>query len=224
MQAFIFDLDGTLIDSLADIAEAVNRALAEHGFPTQPLALFPKFIGEGVATLVERAVPPEVLPKLDVPSMIADYQRHYGDTWREKTRPYDGMLEAINALRAAGMRTAVISNKPDRFTTLCCAHFFPAGSFDVVRGARDGVPRKPNPRAALEVATALGVTPGQCAYVGDSGIDMEFAVKSGMFPVGVLWGFRDEAELRNGGAKTLIKSPQELIKLLRNGAALEKSR
>lgn len=224
MQAFIFDLDGTLIDSLADIAEAVNRALVEHGLPTQPVALFPKFIGEGVGTLVERAVPPDILLKLDVPTMVADYQRHYADTWRDKTRPYDGIPEAIHALRAAGMKIAVISNKPDHFTRLCCAHFFPAGSFDAMRGAREGVPRKPHPQAGLELAAELGVSPDRCAYVGDSGLDMEFAVKAGMFPVGVLWGFRDEAELRANGAKKLIGTPQELIKLTGDCAASEKSR
>ena len=213
MKAFIFDLDGTLIDSLADIAEAVNRALDERGFPRQPLELFPQFIGEGVHKLVERAVPPEVLPKIDIPSMIADYQRHYDCTWRDKTRPYEGIAEIIGALRADGMKTAVLSNKPDRFTKLCCDHFFAHGSFDAVRGAREGIPRKPHPQAGFDLAEELGVRPDECVYVGDSGLDMEFAVNTGMFPLGVLWGFRGEAELRANGAARLVKNPDELLAL-----------
>jgi len=214
MKAFIFDLDGTLIDSLADIAEAVNRALEERGFPRRPLELFPRFIGEGVHKLVERAVPPDALPVIDIPAMIADYQRHYAGTWRDKTRPYEGIAEAIGTLRAGGMKTAVLSNKPDHFTRLCCDHFFAHGSFNAVRGAREGVPRKPHPQAGLELAEELGVSPDECVYIGDSGLDMEFAVNTGMFPLGVLWGFRDEAELRANGAARLAKNPEELLALL----------
>ncbi len=211
MKAFIFDLDGTLIDSLADIAEAVNRALDQHGFPRQPLESFPQFIGEGMGTLVERAVPSDVLQTLDIPSMIADYQHHYADTWREKTMPYDGITEVISALRASGVKTAVLSNKPDYFTKLCCDHFFAPESFDSVRGAREGVPRKPHPQAGHELASELGLSPDVCVYIGDSGLDMAFAVNSGMLPVGVLWGFRSEEELRANGARKLISTPQELL-------------
>jgi phosphoglycolate phosphatase len=214
MKAFIFDLDGTLINSLADIAEAVNRALEERGFPPQPLELFPQLIGEGVHKLVEHAVPPGVLPTIDIPSMIADYQRHYAGTWRDKTRPYEGIAEVIGALRASGMKTAVLSNKPDHFTRLCCDHFFAHGSFDAVRGAREGVPRKPHPQAGFELAAELGLSLDECAYVGDSGLDMEFAVNTGMFPLGVLWGFRGEAELRANGAARLVENPDELLALL----------
>lgn len=214
MKAFIFDLDGTLINSLADIAEAVNRALDERGFPRHDPRVFPQFIGEGVHKLVERAVPPEALPAIDIPSMIADYQRHYAGTWRDKTRPYEGIPEVIGALRARGMRTAVLSNKPDHFTRLCCGHFFAEGSFDAVRGASDGVPRKPHPRAGIELAEELGVSPDDCVYVGDSGLDMEFAVNAGMFPLGVLWGFRGEAELREGGAGRLVARPADILSLL----------
>lgn len=214
MKAFIFDLDGTLIDSLADIAEAVNRALDQHGFPRQPLESFPQFIGEGVGALVERAVPADALPALDIPAMIACYQQHYADTWREKTVAYDGIADVIRALRDRGIITAVLSNKPDSFTKLCCDHFFAPGSFAAVRGAREGVPRKPHPQAGLELASELGVTPDECAYIGDSGLDMEFAVNTGMLPVGVLWGFRSENELRACGARTIMNAPQELLTLV----------
>ena len=127
-RAFIFDLDGTLIDSIADIAEAVNRALEDHGFPRRPREAFPKFIGEGVQKLVERAVPADALPRIDLARVMQDYLRHYADTWRRETRVYDGLPEVISSLRQRGMKTAVLSNKPDHFTRLCCDHFFAPGS------------------------------------------------------------------------------------------------
>ncbi|MCE9518855.1 MAG: HAD family hydrolase [Verrucomicrobia bacterium] len=214
MKAFIFDLDGTLIDSLADIAEAVNRALDQHGFPRQPVECFPQLIGEGVGTLVERAVPPDALHTLDISSVIADYQHHYADTWRDKTKPYDGITEVISALRSRDIKTAVLSNKPDHFTKLCCDHFFAPDSFDIVLGAREAVPRKPHPQAGFELAAELGVSLNECLYIGDSGLDMAFAVNSGMLPVGVLWGFRSESELRAHGASRLMVTPQELLSLI----------
>ncbi len=214
MKAFIFDLDGTLIDSLADIAEAVNRALDQHGFPRQPLESFPQFIGEGVGTLVERAVPSDTLHTLNIPAIIDNYQQHYADTWRDKTRPYDGIVDVITALRTRCIKTAVLSNKPDHFTKLCCDHFFAPGSFDIVLGAREGVPRKPHPQAGFELAAELGVSPDDCVYIGDSGLDMMFAVNSGMLPVGVLWGFRSETELRAHGAGKLMATPLELLALI----------
>lgn len=213
IKAFIFDLDGTLVDSIADIAEAVNRALEEHGFPRRPLEAFPKFIGEGVHRLVERAVPAEALPRIDLPAMMADYLRHYGDTWKRETRVYDGLAPVISRLRERGMKTAVLSNKPDHFTKLCCTHFFAPGTFDLVLGARENVPRKPDPQAGHEVARILGVATAECIYVGDSGLDMQFAVRSGMFPAGVLWGFRNEEELRANGAARLIANPEDLLSL-----------
>ncbi len=213
-KAYLFDLDGTLIDSLADIAEAVNRALDEHGFPRRPLHLFPEFIGEGVHKLVERAVPAHALATIDLAGMTASYQRHYGDTWHDKTAAYAGIGDVIRALRAGGLATAVLSNKPDHFTKLCCDHFFPRGSFDAVRGAREDFPRKPHPAAGLELARELGVAPAECVYVGDSGLDMQFAVNAGMFPLGVLWGFRGEDELRASDAGRVVARPEDILSLL----------
>src|SRR5436190_1279372 len=143
MKVFIFDLDGTLIDSLADLAEAVNRMLDDHGYPRAPLSVFPQYIGDGVRALVTRALPPDVLDKEDIDARVADYQKHYLDTWHDKTRPYAGMMETLDDLVAHGIKLAVLSNKPDHFTKLCCAHFFPKVPFAPVLGARADVPRKP---------------------------------------------------------------------------------
>ncbi len=214
MKVFIFDLDGTLIDSLADLAEAVNRMLDDNGYPRAPLSVFPKYIGDGVRALVTRALPQQVLEKEDIAARIADYQRHYEKLWHEKTHPYAGMVETLDELGARGMKLAVLSNKPDHFTKLCCAHFFPNIPFAPVLGARDGVPRKPDPHSALEICRELGAAPADCVFVGDSGIDMQTAVNAGMLPVGVRWGFRSEAELRENGARELVSHPDDLVCLI----------
>ena len=214
MQALLFDLDGTLIDSLEDLADAVNDMLTEHGHPARPLSLFPQYIGEGVRILVERALPEGSRSAAEVDACMADYQKHYEATWNKKTRPYAGMQETLTALRARGLKLAVLSNKPNRFTQMCCSFFFPAGSFDWVLGARESVPRKPHPAAALEIAEKLGVSPVDCAYIGDSGLDMDMAHNAGMAAVGALWGFRGEAELRAHGAQHLIAHPVDLPTIL----------
>ncbi len=213
MKAFIFDLDGTLINSLEDLADAVNLMLVEHGYPQRPLELFPQFIGEGVQKLVEQALPPEAKTSVNLAALVADYQRYYEATWKNKSRPYEGIADVLKTLRQRGLKIAVLSNKPHHFTQLCCDEFFSVGSFDAVLGARDGVPRKPHPQAAHELASQLGVSTSDCAYIGDSGLDMQFAVNAGMLPIGVLWGFRSEDELRENGAQHLISRPDELLGL-----------
>ena len=214
LKAFIFDLDGTLINSLADLASAINRMLAKRGYPKRDIALFPKFIGEGMRQLVERALPEEARDAATIDACLQDYVAEYQDCWHEQTAVYEGMTEVLNQLKAQGLPIGCISNKAHGFTQLCCAHFFPAITWDVVFGQRDGVPRKPDPAAAHEAAALLGVAIEECAYVGDSGIDMEFAKSAGMFAAGVTWGFRSEAELREKGADRLFASPPELLTLV----------
>ncbi len=214
MKALIFDLDGTLIDSLDDLADAINMMLTERGYPTHPREVFPLYIGDGVRSLVERALPPEALKTLDVEACVADYQRFYLATWDQKTKPYPGIMEMLTELKARGLKIGVLSNKPHKFTVLCCDHFFPAGTFDFVLGARDTVPRKPHPAGALEIVEQFGITPAECGYIGDSGIDMETGVRAGMLPIGVLWGFRSEEELRANGARKLVSKAQEIVGLV----------
>jgi phosphoglycolate phosphatase len=167
-----------------------------------------------VRALVSRALPQHVVEKEDIDARVADYQKHYADTWHSETRPYAGMQETLDDLTARGMKLAVLSNKPDHFTKLCCKHFFPGVPFGPVLGARAHVPRKPDPHAALEICRTLDVKPGDCAFVGDSGIDMATAVNAGMLPVGVRWGFRGEAELLEHGAKELLSHPDDLVCLV----------
>lgn len=209
-KACIFDLDGTLINSLEDLAEGVNRMLDDHGYPRQLLSIFPHLIGDGVHSLVKQALPQEVLDKEDIDARVADYQKHYQSTWNQKTHPYEGIVDVLNHLKEHGIKVAVLSNKPQPFTELCCQEFFPNFPFDAVLGARPNVPRKPDPQAALEIAQSLGVTPQECAFVGDSKFDILTAVNAKMFPVGVLWGFRDKEELVTHGAKALASTSHEL--------------
>ena len=210
LQAILFDLDGTLIDSLADLAESVNRMLDDHGYPRQDPALFPEFIGDGMAKLVERALPEKARTPENIETCVADYALHYKKLWKSQTRVYDGVLEAIAYFKERDIRVGCISNKPHLFTVKCCSHFFPMHTFSVVFGQRETVPRKPDPAAALEAAAILDIPVECCAYVGDSGVDMAFAKSAGMYAIGALWGFRSEKELREYGADLLVKTPAEL--------------
>lgn len=213
ISTYIFDLDGTLLDSIADLADAINRMLAENGYPQHPLEAFYKFVGDGAKALVERALPPEALARGELDARVADYQRHYAVTWNLQTRPYEGIVALLEELGRRGCRIAVLSNKPQGFTTLCCKHFFPNIDFAEIRGARDHVPKKPDPTAALEMLKEFQTTPQESAYVGDSGVDMEMANRAGMIPIGVRWGFRGEEELLANGARHLISHPAELLSL-----------
>ena len=211
LQAVIFDLDGTLIDSLADLAEAVNRMLDDRGYPRREPELFNEFVGDGVRQLVQRALPSGIDDEATVAACVAEYQRHYEDLWHDKTKPYQGIEEALAELRLKGFKLGVISNKPHRFTVLCCNHFFGEAFFDAVFGQRDDVPRKPDAAGAVEMAGIFGVDIRRCAYVGDSGVDMKFGVNSGMRRVGVRWGFRSETELLANGAEVLVSQPKEIV-------------
>ncbi len=208
LHAILFDLDGTLIDSLADLAEAVNRMLDDHGYPRRSPKLFPEFIGDGMAKLVERALPVKARTPEIIDECTAGYALHYKKLWKSQTRVYDGIQEAIDYFKAREIRVGCISNKPHLFTVKCCSHFFPMHTFSVVFGQRETVPRKPDPTAALEAAAILDIPVENCAYVGDSGVDMAFAKASGMFAVGAQWGFRSAKELRDNGADILL-APDE---------------
>lgn len=200
-KAVFFDLDGTLIDSLADLGEAVNRMLVDLGLPRHAAEAYRAFIGEGARRLVERALPEAVRGDEElVKRALALYQEHYGSCWHEQTRAYPGMPELLADLQRAGVPLGVISNKPDAFTRLCTAHFFPGTAFAVVLGQREGLVRKPDAAMAHAAAGRLGLKAEACVYVGDSGVDMRFAHAAGMRAVGVAWGFRDREELVANGA------------------------
>ncbi len=206
--AVVFDLDGTLLDTLEDLAASMNRTLAAHGFPPHPVDSYRYFVGQGMASLA-RAAAPEGTPGEALDSVRRGMEADYAEHWAVATRPYPGIPEAIAALRGRGLPLAVFSNKPDRFTKIVVERFFPAGAFAHVQGAKEGVPMKPDPAGALEIARELGVPPERTAYVGDTDTDMKTGAAAGMYTVGVEWGFRPEL-LRDNGAVVIVARPEDL--------------
>jgi phosphoglycolate phosphatase len=213
-RATIFDLDGTLLDTLDDIANAANSVLAARGFPPHPNASYRRFIGDGVLKLIVRALPATHQDETTVEACVRAYVQEYERTWNALTNAYAGVPEMLDALVARGLKLAVLSNKPDRFTQRCVDELLAKWTFDVVLGASDQFPRKPDPASAIETAKRLGVPPADCLYVGDSGVDMQTARAAGMSAVGALWGFRGQEELLKDGAQLLIEQPSEVLALL----------
>ena len=215
-RGIIFDLDGTLLNTLADLAGAMNSALAANGLATHPVIDDHKyFIGDGVATYVLRVLPPERRGDEELMARLtADYRAAYAAGWNVKTRPYDGAVELLVELARRGMRAAVFSNKPDDTTRLTVAEFIGAERFEVVRGAMDGFPLKPDPAGALAIADEMGIDPAELAYVGDTATDMATAKAAGMFAIGALWGFRTREELAGAGAAALARTPPDVLTCL----------
>lgn len=209
IDAVVFDLDGTLADTLEDIAAAMNYALGRHGLPERPADDYRDLVGEGVLRLVERALPPE---RMDLRGpVLADLGAYYVEHMLDRTRPYPGVPEMLDAL---AIPAAVLSNKPQAATTSMVERLFRGHRFAVVRGGLDGVPLKPDPAPLLAIVRELGVDAAHTAYVGDTRTDMETAVAAGAVPVGVEWGFRDRDELVEHGAWTVVSTPSELLDLL----------
>lgn len=213
-RAVCFDLDGTLLDTLADLAAAGNTVLADQGWPVHPVDAYRTFVGDGLATLVERMIPEAFRNQENVAALVPAFEQAYGRNWHERTRPYPGIAELLDQLTDRGLPLSILSNKPDAFTRLCVERLLGAWRFAPLFGQRPGVPKKPDPAGALAIAQTLGLAPSAVLYVGDSGVDMRTANAAGMDAVGVLWGFRDAEELRRTGARYLISRPQELLDIL----------
>ena len=210
-KAVIFDMDGTLLDTLESLAGAMNAVLRKWGFSPHPVEQYRYFVGNGVEELVRRALPEDARSPERVTEGTAAMRREYAERWRAGTRAYDGIGELLAAVRRAGLRTAVLSNKMHDFTQEMARTLFPSPAFDAVLGAREGVPKKPDPAGAMEIVRRFGLAPGDFFYLGDSGVDMTTARRAGMYPVGVLWGFREAAELVESGARMLVTRPRDLI-------------
>jgi phosphoglycolate phosphatase len=209
-KAVIFDLDGTLLDTLADLADAMNAVLAGNRLPTHPVDAYRYFVGEGIAQLVRRALPFEVADEADLDRFVGEMKREYRQRWTCRTRPYPGIPEMLAALCKSGLQLAVLSNKPDEAARHLVGSLLPDGAFRRILGAGTERPRKPDPAAALEIAAGLEIGPSEAVFVGDSSIDMQTAVRAGMFPAGVLWGFRSQAELSEAGARRFFEHPADV--------------
>jgi len=209
----IFDLDGTLLDTIEDIAAASNLVYGARGLAPFSIGEMKKLVGEGAEELVRKAFAARGLPApgdAEMAAIIRDYRREYERCWRLHSRPYAGVPEMLGELARRGVRTAVLSNKAQTFTVLMTEELLGAHRFDVVRGALPGVPLKPDPAPALAIAAELAVPPAACAFVGDTSIDMLTARAAGMFAIGALWGFRTAEELVAAGADVLLGAPAEL--------------
>lgn len=213
-RAVLFDLDGTLLDTLEDLANAMNRVLEAWGLPPHQVQAYRFLVGDGVENLVRRALPDGMRNPQILARAVVAMREEYSRSWAVRTRPYDGVAELLDGLRARGVPMAILSNKPDDFTRRIVATMLGSWEFHPVLGERPGVPRKPHPRGALEIASSLGIPPDGFLYLGDTDTDMRTAVAAGMFPVGALWGFRSARELLSSGAQRLIQRPQELLELL----------
>jgi phosphoglycolate phosphatase len=209
----VFDLDGTLADTLEDLGDAMNRVLGAAGFPGHTSAAYQRMIGQGIHELVSAALPVDRRTAETIGAcfdkMIADYSAHS----LVKTHLYDGVADLVRALRADGVKLAVFSNKADEPTRRIVGALFPEDPFEVVAGARPGVPLKPDPAGALLIGDALGLGPEAIVYVGDSPTDMRTAAAAGMTAVGVSWGFRTRDELVAAGAAVVLERPAELLEL-----------
>lgn len=212
--AVLFDLDGTLLDTIEDLADSTNAVLADMGLPVRPVSAYRYFVGDGVQNLIRRALPESRRSADTIARAVEAMGAHYERRWACKTRPYDGVPEMLDTLARRGLTLTVLSNKPDEFARLCVAHLLPLWRFAVVLGARTGVPVKPHPAAAIEVAERIGIPPGEFLYLGDTNTDMQTALAAGMYPVGAVWGFRTAEELREAGARELIERPMDLCALV----------
>lgn len=213
-KAVIFDLDGTLLDTLDDLADSFNRVLMSRGLPIHPTEAYRGFVGNGAAKLVSRALPPDKRDDGFAEDCLAAFREEYRNSWNRKTRPYDGIPGLLAGLGEMQVGMAVLTNKPQHFAELCVQEYFSSSTFAVVLGQREGVPMKPHPAGPREVARHLNLRCEECIYVGDSDVDMKTAVGASMLPVGVAWGYRAEQELLEHGAAVVIERPCDLIELL----------
>ncbi len=212
-KAVLFDLDGTLLDTLDDLADSMNAALTRVGAPPHPVADYRYFVGDGVLTLCHRVLPADRRDETTIKAAAAAMRDEYGARWAAKTRPYPGIPELLDALTSRGVAMAVLSNKNNDFTKLCVEKLLGRWKFDAVQGLDETVHKKPDPSGALSVARRLKLAPADFLYLGDTNTDMKTAVAAGMFPVGALWGFRTAEELTAHGAKVLIAKPMDLLSL-----------
>lgn len=211
----IFDVDGTLLNTIDDLANSMNFVLKKHGFPEHATEEYKYFVGNGMEKLVRRALPAEKLDEKMVRLYLDELEKEYSKRWNEFTKPYEGINELLDNLDALGIQMSILSNKPHQFTEIVIDKFFRSERFSFVFGARIGIPKKPDPFSALEISRLSEIPTSDYIYLGDSGVDMKTANAAGMYAVGAAWGFREADELLSNGAKTLLKSPMELIEIIK---------
>lgn len=212
--AVLFDLDGTLLNSLEGIALAMNLVLGEQGWTTHSTPAYASMVGNGIEALVVRAISPHQPNGETINKLVSGYCRHYNQLWLHHSPPYPGIEELLAFLIKKGMALAVLSNKRDDFCKAMVPHFFPRIKFAEVRGALPGISQKPDPSCALAIARKLAIAPENFLYLGDTDVDMKTAGAARMFAGGVAWGFRSTAELKAAGARKIFDHPRDVITFL----------
>jgi len=214
-KAVLFDLDGTLLDTLEDLADSMNAVLASRGHPTHAVSEYRYFVGDGMEVLARRSLPDGLgTDEAEVHACAVAMRDEYGIRWKSKTRLYPGISDLLDSLTEKGVLLTILSNKPHAFVEEIARHFFKPWRFASAQGARPGIPRKPDPAAALAISRSVAVEPQDFLYLGDTNTDIKTATAAGMFPVGALWGFRTEAELKEAGARALAARPVDVLEVL----------
>lgn len=214
IKAVIFDLDGTLLNTLEDLANASNFALRSCGYNEHPIKDYIRFVGSGRYILMKRILPEEDKNNEEaIEKVLKLFDEYYGEHMHDTTKPYDGIYELIKELKIKNIKLAVVSNKPDEFAGETVNRYF-ENDFEITYGQRPNHAVKPDPKTVYEVMEYLNVTKEECIYVGDSDVDMKTAQNAGVKSIGVAWGFRGEEELKSAGADYIIRTPQELVNLL----------
>jgi len=211
IQGFIFDLDGTLVDTLGDIATGMNSFLQSRGLPVHPTEDYRPMVGKGLLHLIGEAVP--LAYKGQAQTWFPEVLAIFEEMGAGSSLPYPGVTDTLGKLASLRVPMAVVSNKPDPVTVQVVAQLFPSIPFALVRGGLDGIPVKPHPAGALEAAKAMGLEPETCGFLGDSDVDMKTAQAAGMVPLGAAWGFRSREELTQAGASMLLDGIQEILSL-----------
>lgn len=215
-KAVLFDLDGTLLYTLTDVADAMNEALVHFGYPTHPVEAYKYFIGDSVEAEAFRALPESTRNPETVKTVAHFSEEIYDKCWSRTTKPYPGIPELLTTLQQRGLPMVVLSNKNHRFTKVIVEKLLSQWRFKIVQGALPDIPVKPDPTGAIQIAKRLTIPPGQFLYLGDTNTDMKTAVAAGMFPVGCLWGYRSADELLSSGAKLLVQTPAEVLDVIKN--------
>lgn len=210
----IFDLDGTLINSIFDLADAVNDSLIEFGYPTHDVSQYYYFVGNGTLKLCERALPQDKRSEQDIQRLHTAFSKKYDDYCLNKTKPYDGVLQVLDVIKSKGIKCAVASNKTDEFVSYIVSSIFPKNTFDLVVGKKEGVPTKPNPQILHNIIDDMGFEKDDCIMVGDSDVDVITAHNEGIKCVGCAWGFRGEEELSCAGADYIAFEPKDILNYL----------
>lgn len=217
IKTVIFDLDGTLLNTIDDLTDAGNWVCEQNGWQTHTVEQFKRMVGNGIPKLVERFMPEAARTPQQLDAALAQFTARYDAHKEDKTAPYPGIPALLHALHAEGIQCAVFSNKADDLCGKVIEHYFGSDCFDAVRGSRPGVPTKPDPTGLYDLMHTLGADPSTTLFVGDSNVDIQTGHNAALPALGVLWGFRDEAELTAAGADGLVSTPEEILEIVKKG-------